>query len=271
MSLESFSAEHRNIIPISLSSRRIQCCSFCRRPGHNITTCSSDRLLEFEVICADVVRNFHNTDDFKNWLHQNYINEPLLLKAFTIRKYRMTMRLNTEQYIHYITEYIFRRYKNIPQLETQDVANNSIDEPLFNFLTVLLNRVENTETNTETENINTVYGLREYFAYLSSLNNSLMTPQEPLEQRAIINSQIQINEEENLDEMCQCSICWDDKELRQFIKLNCHHEFCKDCITQTFRSETRATLTCALCRSEISTITMRTQELHDELLMNINS
>jgi len=112
MSLEAFSAENRNQMSIPLVRRRVQCCSFCRIPGHNITTCRSDRILEFEVICANVVRNLSNPDDFKNWLFQNYINETPLLKAFVIRKFRTVARLNTEQYVHYITEYIFRKYKN---------------------------------------------------------------------------------------------------------------------------------------------------------------
>jgi hypothetical protein len=273
MSLQTFSAENRNQMPISLPRRRVQCCSFCRRPGHNITTCTSDRILEFEVICADVVRNFHNQDDFKNWLMQNYINEPLLLKAFVIRKFRMVVRLNTQQYIHYITEYIFRRYKNIPQIESenngnQNDTNNFLGTALSEFLITLINRTQNTEF--ETEDINTIYGLREYLVYLSELGASLITTQDTISERVPIVSLVETNEDEHLDEICQCSICWDDKELRQFVKLNCSHEFCKDCITQTLRTETRRNLTCALCRSEISTIASRTQELHDELSENVN-
>lgn len=273
MSLEVFSAENRNQMPVPLHRRRAQCCSFCRIPGHNITTCRSDRILEFEVICADVVRNFHNPDDFKNWLTQNYINEPLLLKAFVMRKYRILVRLNTEQYIHYTAQYIFSRYKNIPQVESvnnenQNVENNFLGTALFEFLITLINRTQNTEL--ETENINTIYGLREYLIYLSELGIPLMGTQEAQLERVQIASRVETNEEENLDEMCQCSICWDDKVLRQFVMLNCKHEFCKDCIRETLRRETRTNLTCALCRSEISTITARTQELQYELFDNVN-
>ena len=129
----SFSAENRSAIQMQMPNQslrqRTQCCSLCRQRGHNITTCNSDRLLEFEVICADAVRNFENTDDFKNWLMHNYINDQLLLKAFVIRKYRISTRCNLEQYIHVITEYIFRTYKNTPQ-QQQTIYMQTTPAPL---------------------------------------------------------------------------------------------------------------------------------------------
>ena len=281
MSLDAFSAENRNQMPVPLSRRRVQCCSFCRRPGHNITTCNSDRLLEFEVICADVVRNFHNTDDFKNWISQNYANEPLLLKAFAIKKYRMVIRFTSEEYIHYITEYIFRKYKNIPQLENQESENNApelinldtIDnlyDEYRNLLITLRNRNDVREQILEHRELE-INLVRQYISYLAELGMSLVRREEVLPQTVNILTQTESNEEENLSEICQCSICWDDKELKNFVKLNCNHEFCKDCISQTLRTETRTNFTCALCRSEITSIRLRTQEVQDEIMVNINS
>jgi hypothetical protein len=272
MSSEVFSAENRNNIQIP--GRRVQCCSLCRQPGHNITRCNSERILEFETMCAEIVRLIDNTDDFKNWLFHNFINEQLLLKAFVIRKFRITTRLGLDQYINYITQYIFRTYKNIPQTEeeyqaqlvaqsqTQALQNNIFVNDLAIFLTVFRNRTQ------EPEIINPLYGLTEYLAYLSNLGRSIMRAEEliPLHQRERIISRVENTPGENVDEICQCSICWDDKELKQFIKLDCNHEFCKDCIKQTLRLETRTNLTCALCRSETRTFILRTQEVQDELI-----
>ena len=147
MNSESFSGENRNISIMQnpVLRQRTQCCSLCRQPGHNITTCNSDRLLDFEIICAETVRNFDNTDDFKNWLLQNYINDQLLLKAFAIRKYRVTTRCNLDQYIHYITEYIFRTYKNTPQITTPYNSSYLLTPDyaleFTNLLTTKVNRV----------------------------------------------------------------------------------------------------------------------------------
>ena len=295
----SFSAENRSAIQMQMPNQslrqRVQCCSLCRQRGHNITTCNSDRLLEFEVICADAVRNFENTDDFKNWLMHNYINDQLLLKAFVIRKYRISTRCNLEQYIHFITEYIFRAYKNTPQqqptymqtttpLQTTAPLQQSTaplqEQPLtYDQNVELLNRYETEFSNylTAIRSRNTVREqmleqqiaeidvVRSYIAYLAYLNALIL--REEIQQPTLTLT-VETNEEENLDENCQCSICWDNKEKRQFAKLECNHEFCKDCMKRTIETrsiETRTNLCCALCRSEITTIRLRTQEVRDEI------
>jgi len=295
----SFSAENRNAIQMQIPNQslrqRVQCCSLCRQRGHNITTCNSDRLLEFEVICADAVRNFENTDDFKNWLMHNYINDQLLLKAFVIRKYRISTRCNLEQYIHFITEYIFRTYKNTPQQQQPIYMQTTITQqqttitqqqtatqelPLtYDQNVELLNHYETEFSNylTAIRSINTVREqmleqqiaeidvVRSYIAYLAYLNALIL--REEIQQPALTLT-VETNEEENLDENCKCSICWDNKEKRQFAKLECNHEFCKDCMKRTIETrtnETRTNLCCALCRSEVMTIRLRSQEVHDEI------
>jgi hypothetical protein len=274
----SLSAENRNATQMPIVLRqRVQCCSLCRQRGHNIITCNSDRLLEFEVICADAVRNFENTDDFKNWLIQNYINDQLLLKAFAIRKYRLTTRCNLEQYIHFITEYIFRTYKNTPQtiLQSAPQTITPLAEPLINhyeteftnFLTIVRNRNDVREQILD-QQIAEIDLMRMYISYLSYLNSLVRDEYEiqiQQNQRRTPNLMLTVETdlEENLDENCQCSICWDDKERRQFVKLDCSHEFCKDCMKKTI--ETRTNLCCALCRSELRTMRLRTSEVHAEL------
>ena len=113
MSIDNLNAEHRGQFNILLQLiRRQQGCSFCMRIGHNITTCNSDRLREFEAICSNQVLQTNTQDDFKNWLFQNYMSEQLLIKTFAIRNFRVTSRTSIEICINLVTEYIFRRYKN---------------------------------------------------------------------------------------------------------------------------------------------------------------
>jgi len=280
--MESISAENRNQMPIPLNRSRqpqtIRRCSLCRQLGHNILRCNSERILEFEAICANAVVNINNPDDFQNWLRQNYANELLLLKAFVIRKLSISRRLSLNEYIHYIAEYIFRTYKNQAQTEVAEVAEE--DDTLPALIEANINEVFEENFNNVITNLTTIYNyvvtedtnlhmsiIMRYTQYLLYLFRLLPNREYYLEdqnQRTVVLSVE--NNDENLDETCQCSICWDDKELRQFVKLDCNHEFCKDCIRQSVPSETRTSLHCALCRGEVRTMRLRTQEAHTELL-----
>jgi hypothetical protein len=277
--MESISAENRNQMPTPLNRSRqpqtIRRCSLCRQPGHNILRCNSERMLEFEAICANAVVNINNPDDFQNWLRQNYANELLLLKAFVIRKLSISRRLSLNEYIHYIAEYIFRTYKNQAQTEVSEEddtlpplieANiNEVFEENFNNVITNLTTIYNYEVTEDTNlHMSIIMRYTQYLLYLFRLLPNREYYLEDQNQKTIILS-IE-NNDENLDETCQCSICWDDKELRQFVKLDCNHEFCKDCIRQSVPSETRTSLHCALCRGEVRTMRLRTQEAHTELL-----
>jgi hypothetical protein len=81
-----------------------------------------------------------------------------------------------------------------------------------------------------------------------------------------IHSRVEINEGEQLDNNCSCSICWDEKELINFVKLDCKHEFCKDCIIATTAHNHGKVPCCALCRAEVRTVISRTDEIQREIL-----
>jgi nitrogen fixation NifU-like protein len=63
---------------------------------------------------------------------------------------------------------------------------------------------------------------------------------------------------------CECNICYDDKELKNFVKLGCNHEFCKDCVIETMKTSNNK-LCCAFCRTEITGIESRTTEIKSEI------
>jgi hypothetical protein len=64
---------------------------------------------------------------------------------------------------------------------------------------------------------------------------------------------------------CECSICWEDKEVKDFVKLGCNHEFCKDCLIKSIRADLRENPCCALCRTEVKYLRSRTELVHSEL------
>lgn len=273
MFFENLNVENRgnvNVLPPSI--RRHQCCSFCRQHGHNLTTCNSDRLREFEEICATQVLQTNTQYDFKNWLIQNYMSEHLLIKTFTIRKFRITARESVERCMDLITEYIFRVYKN-----TNEVAEHEtqFENDLMTFIQEL--SPDREEIREEIPEIDVVRGIERMLMremmfgmmtrMLTNLNNVNNVNNRNLNQKFNILSSIEHNINEDINEICECSICYDEKELKNFVKLGCNHEFCKDCLITTMKTSqiNGNTLSCALCRSEVKSIKSRTNEAHTEM------
>lgn len=267
-----------------MNQRCVRRCSFCRSPGHNITTCNSDRVTEFEVICAGEVRNMHNPDDFKNWLNENYSENTILLKTFVIRKFGFTTRVSITRCIDMITDYIYSTYKNSTRLHNReqmltndlrdihDTESRDFENDLVNFLTQLRNINYREEREPELHDIPNIERMvmRELFLYIFS-NNLVNQEQRPDNIKFNINVITKTpvknknkNENEQNLENIMCNICWDEKEKNKFVKFGCNHEFCKDCIVTSLRSEQRNTPCCALCRSKINTITCTNEAIRSE-------
>ena len=278
MSIDNLNAEHRgqfNVLPPSL--RRRQCCSFCRQPGHNLQTCNSDRLREFEAICATQVLQTNTQDDFKNWLNQNYMSEQLLIKAFAVKKFRITIRTSIERCVDLTAEYIFMIYKNTNETVEIVEHENEFENDLMTFIQALSNerqeeiqeeileerRISEHQQNIVMENML----MREMFIAMMSriINRTLQTENNKFKIISTINN----NKNENIDQLCECSICYDNKELKNFVKLSCNHEFCKECIIETMKINQNKNLCCALCRGEIKSIESRTNEVINEMSVYI--
>jgi hypothetical protein len=266
MSIDNLNAEHRgqfNVLPPSL--RRQQCCSFCRQPGHNLTTCNSNRLREFEAICATQVLQTDTQDEFKNWLSQNYMSEQQLIKTFAIRKFRVTTRTSVENCINLITEYIFMHYKNTNETVEREIQ---FENDLVSFIQAL--SAEREEELQENRRISEIQQFR-------AMENMLMREMFITMMRGIINrtlieepnrfkivSTINNNENENTDKLCECNICYDEKELKNFVKFGCNHEFCKDCVINTMKTSNNK-VCCAFCRREVTEIESRTIQAKNEI------
>jgi hypothetical protein len=271
MSFDNLNAEHRgqiNVLPPSM--RRQQCCSFCRQSGHNLTTCNSNRLREFEVICSTQALQTDTQDDFKNWLCQNYMSEQLLIKTFAIKKFRVTTRTSFENCINLIAEYIFRTYKNTNEtVETLEPVEHEIqfETDLMTFIQELsVVRDEEIQENrriSEFQQLRAIENMlmREMFISMMSriINRTL---RDDVRRFKIVST---VNTNENVTESCECPICYDEKELKNFVKLGCNHDFCKDCVISTMKTNHSTNLCCALCRTEVTKIESRTIETKNEI------
>ena len=281
MFFENLNVENRrnvNVLPPSI--RRHHCCSFCRQPGHNLTTCNSDILREFEVTCATQVLQTNTQDDFKNWLIQNYRLEHLLIKTFTIKKFRITARESVERCMDLITEYIFAVYKNTNEnTEIVEEPENQFENDLMTFIQEFsTERQEIREAIPEIDVVRTMermlmremmFGMMtRMLTNLNNANNANNVNNRNLNQKLNILSSIEHNEKEDINEICECSICYDEKELKNFVKLGCNHEFCKDCLITTMKTSqiNGNNLSCALCRTEVKSVKSRTNEAHTEMV-----
>lgn len=54
------------------------------------------------------------------------------------------------------------------------------------------------------------------------------------------------------------------KTKKNFIKLDCGHEFCKDCIKQTLQNDRRKTPCCAFCRTDITNFEIKHESIKNE-------
>ncbi len=270
--MDSYSSENRNNRIIAPSIRSKSCCSFCKQSGHNITRCNSDRLLEFEIMCATEVRSFESQYDFKIWLNQNYINNKIILKAFAIRKMNVNSKTSIDDCINKISDYIFKTYKNFTNIQQEDTIDfeediNDLQDDLIRFLDEIRNRRQREMPQEFYENPNFEQSaLREYNIALS-LQDIFFQVRESHNDNKNINiiTKLLINEDEEINEICKCNICWDEKEIKNFVKLGCNHEFCKDCVINTLKIDQMNNPCCALCRKEITSINSRIEIIHNEI------
>jgi hypothetical protein len=282
MNFDNINTENINRQSI-ITRRMTRCCSFCRLKGHNINKCNSDRLLEFEVICADIVKNINTKMEFKNWLIENYNNDSLLIKAFAIRKTRVSTN-NISIYMDLITEYIFTTYKNNLQLEEEnleeniDIYDNYIENDLLNLLFQIRNNyiIESLQEALIHQNMERMLQIEMAIAYLfnpytnlNNVNNERNINNIIISRKNLINCTLHKNEKDNFNEICNCSICYDIINLNKFVILDCNHEFCDNCIIKTLQMNKNIIPCCALCRAEIKNIKTRTLEINAKIIETI--
>ena len=247
----SFDAENRNNINIIITNtysnniindwthaymgriinhiNHINRCSFCNGAGHNIRTCTDTRIADFEEECrlSKTLCDFTEDprDSFKDWLIEYYlIVDREVVKAFAISKCNCRMYSTIDTIIANITNYIYG---------DQEETDTGLIQEFYN----LLQETHIEQDNEEEENI------------------------EATDKFNIATTIEEIDEKQGA-EKCECAICYEDNIPKKHqITLKCKHQFCKDCFKGCLKSTAvyKDLPTCALCRADISAITV-----HDE-------
>lgn len=251
MSLE-MNAENRN------RNLMIRCCSFCRRPGHNITSCNSEPLGIFESSCLMCIgtglldTSINPFVRFHDYLLNEALRNPDLVRAFAIRKCGSTTRSNMDVCIERIIQYFTPNLQQgMNQIDTAETIMREYSERHLNRRTLqeyisLIGARSPQTVSTLLLFMHMIINMRE------SVNESISNNKFNIEFKNLENKS-------NINEIIECGICYDELSKNNFIKLNCGHEFCKDCIKKSLQNEIKTTFCCAFCRTEIKTF-----ELYEE-------
>jgi len=71
-----------------------------------------------------------------------------------------------------------------------------------------------------------------------------------------VSSDIIMNNDNNNSKLnCDCNICYETYDIKEFVRLNCNHTFCKGCIKNTIKTSINInSVRCALCREVVNGI-----------------
>jgi hypothetical protein len=233
----------QNSIQLSSSrTRRAYCCSFCGEQGHNYITCTSTWFADFESLCATRANSLGTRTLFKEWLWDIYSDDISLLFMFCVRKFRVSrVNLNERICLDLLTDYTFATY-----------FNNNLELEIVRLLTEL----QNLRESEPMQNVFNAFGSEEMFAAQTTglrMSGSFRK----------LNIKLSVESKKAEGTACECSICYDEIKSRNFVKLNCNHEFCKDCMIKTLETRTTNAPCCALCRCEIKNIQTKTEKIRE--------
>jgi len=243
----------------------IRRCSCCRSEEHSITQCNDSRLINFQTNLAsrrDELREIPSIDTnnkisyFETWV---YAQDHNLIKSYAMRfcgaYSRNSLQICVEKIISLIWNVesdIWGRQTQVQDyiaLPTVSVSQDSLDYldlRLAEFLAGLRN------------NRDQISGDRKY-----NINGYLCIEVESEEK-----TKEKILEE--LDTIENCNICYEDKQNRHMVSLNCNHKFCGTCVSQILKKHNQMFLpNCALCRTKIEFLIVKDEEILNTLKENL--
>ena len=241
-------------------------CSYCRGEGHNVTNCNNTTLLELELFFLEKKSEFSIMNapqqHFTTWLMEVLTivdGGTHLIKSYAIRKCNGRSRDDIFTSISKIVQYIYR--EDAPVLDyipihepvgseayySNDRMRTLIDVVNFN---IYINNVQINRNLYMNSFINSVNNL----SPITHTNNF----------KQIHCNFKEVKDQSELSIKSDCSICYDTKEEREYIAVDCGHKFCKDCSINLVK--TKVVPCCALCRSEIRTFEYKDESVKKCLL-----
>lgn len=121
-------------------------------------------------------------------------------------------------------------------------------------------------SSTEIQSVINRNRIEQYFYILVSEINRQNAERQSLNPRnRKFNIATQVIKEKRSQLDIECNICYELHNNINFIKLNCNHEFCKECIKNTLKScDILSDPCCAYCREKINAFTYKTETIQEE-------
>ena len=243
----------------------IRRCSCCRSEEHNITHCNDSRLINFQVNLTnrrDELREIPSIDFnnkisyFETWL---YGQDHHLIKSYAMRFCGAYGRNSLQLCVSKIVSFIWdveqdmwgnqlqtHEYVPLPTVSASQDSLDLLEFRLAEFLVELRSFREETSENRK-YNITGVLCLE--------IESEERTTQ-------------QISEE--LDTIENCNICYEDKQNRHMVSLNCKHNFCGTCVSTTLKKCNPLSFpNCAMCRTKIDFLIVKDEEILNTLKENL--
>ena len=106
---------------------------------------------------------------------------------------------------------------------------------------------------------------REMFTALNNITYNRHIDQVPQNKKYNISLLLENNNNHTNNNNTDCSICLENKANSTFVKFDCQHEFCKDCVVQCLQNNNKSVLCCALCRGGTKTFKTNSQSTYEAL------
>jgi len=246
-------------------------------PRYRETVSIEQKLREFELQCANKCQNV-TPREFKRWLEFEVDLE--LLKLFSARKchYRTTTDLTIHEITQCaikITEYIFRVYRsnyftaleNTNMTSIIDDSDVEEDQGFEDEMVQLLQSMRNGITIREAPTSemmtaaleNDIRSAMLFYDVMVSMNSRRETivPRRKFD--------IELEEEKEEEKEIECFVCLENISNTRCIKQNCSHECCATCLIKTINADKRPEPLCAMCRTPIENLIVKTTNLKNEL------
>lgn len=209
----------------------------------------NNTLIDFDFICRNKIENFirHYSQPRQlllNWLFDYSLINNVLLRSFARNYLGISIRnLTILNIINEIHNYYCQRYS---------ISDHSIIQTVDLFESIPYTIQEESQIEINTGN------LIDIFSSIENINNIQNNKKFHITTKIIENSIDFENENE-------CFICYEKHFFKKIIKLNCDHEFCKDCIKSQIKNTITENVHCALCRIIVDNFEIRDNLVLEEI------
>ena len=227
-------------------------CIFCHELGHDVVGCNDDRLIDFQIECREKKRIFNRHNRlyaphyFRDWVFDKFMDNNRLVRGYAMKKIRsITENSDVFNVVHGIVlfEYPTDNFRTINYF--QHIGNNN------NGNSGNSGNSGNNGNNSDVINLSAVFYTLDLFDEIVRQYNENSTQK--------IKTTIENLNADETNVKYECSICYEKQEKKHFVKLDCQHEFCNECIKNIMKTQTN--LCCALCRKETTQLVCYTEDV----------